>query len=82
MVGARGGDLLTSRIDIRERADGRIVARDGDTGIEASAKTKPVALRNLARALEEAHDDAESGTDSYEYLRDELGVDPGEEPPE
>lgn len=73
--------MTAGRIDITAERN-RVVVRDGETGIEASGKTKPVALRNLARALEGAGGDAESFDSSYEFLRDELGVEPGEEPPE
>ena len=71
-MGATADDRREAGVEFIHEDDGRITARDIETGVASYGETKAEALAMLAEALE-LHD-REGGTVSDEDLR-ELGLD-------
>lgn len=58
--------------------DGTITARDLETGLARGGGSRAEALAQLAEVLELQEGGGEDIEDSDEFLRDELGIEPGE----
>lgn len=76
MASVSSDDRISEGVEFIHEEDGRITARDVETGVASYGDTKAEALRMLAEALELHEDGGDPVTD--EDLR-EMGLDPDDE---